>query len=159
MKYVNRVVPQDLRFATNLTLMYWHRYVMIETVILWLSYEYVSTIWYVVLQNENGLGYREDISFHFYRLLSSLHDLPYYPPGQTPDSKDHVANMGLTWGQQDPGGPHVGHMNLIIWYCLQPRANIKIELRFCISKAWSSIKDWCSGTVSWNVLVCRHLVK
>ena len=31
-----------------------------------------------------------------------------------PDSKIHGANVGLTWGQQDPGGPHVGHMNLAI---------------------------------------------
>ena len=23
--------------------------------------------------------------------------------------------MGSTWGRQDPGGPHVGHMNLAIW--------------------------------------------
>ena len=28
-----------------------------------------------------------------------------------PDSKF----MGPTWGQQDPGGPHVGHVNLAIW--------------------------------------------
>ena len=32
-----------------------------------------------------------------------------------PDSKVHEANMGPTWGRQDPGGPHVGHMNLAIW--------------------------------------------
>ena len=32
-----------------------------------------------------------------------------------PDSKVHVANMGPTWGRQDPGGPHVGHVNLAIW--------------------------------------------
>ena len=32
-----------------------------------------------------------------------------------PDSKVHRANMGPTWGQQDPGGPHVGPMNLAIW--------------------------------------------
>ena len=32
-----------------------------------------------------------------------------------PDSKVHGANMGATWGRQDPGGPHVGHMNLVIW--------------------------------------------
>ena len=32
-----------------------------------------------------------------------------------PDSKTHVANVGPTWGRQDPGGPHVGHMNLAIW--------------------------------------------
>ena len=32
-----------------------------------------------------------------------------------PDSKVHGANMGPTWGRQDPGGPHVGPMNLAIW--------------------------------------------
>ena len=30
------------------------------------------------------------------------------------DSKVHGANMGLIWGQQDPGGPHVGPMNFDI---------------------------------------------
>ena len=25
------------------------------------------------------------------------------------------ANMGSVWGRQDPGGPHVGPMNLAIW--------------------------------------------
>ena len=33
----------------------------------------------------------------------------------TPDYKVHVANMGPTWGRQDPGGSHVGHLNLTIW--------------------------------------------
>ena len=33
----------------------------------------------------------------------------------TPDSKVHGANMGPTWGRQDPGGPHVGPMNFAIW--------------------------------------------
>ena len=28
-----------------------------------------------------------------------------------PDRKVHGANMGPIWGQQDPGGPHVGPMN------------------------------------------------
>ena len=32
-----------------------------------------------------------------------------------PDSKVHGANMGPNWGRQDPGGPHVGHMNFVIW--------------------------------------------
>ena len=32
-----------------------------------------------------------------------------------PDSKVHGANMGPNWGRQDPGGPHVGPMNLAIW--------------------------------------------
>ena len=33
----------------------------------------------------------------------------------TPDNKVHGANMGPIWGRQDPGGPHVGPMNLVIW--------------------------------------------
>ena len=32
-----------------------------------------------------------------------------------PESKNYGANMGPTWGRQDPGGPHVGPMNLAIW--------------------------------------------
>ena len=31
------------------------------------------------------------------------------------DSKVHGANMGPTWGLQDPGGTNVGHVNLAIW--------------------------------------------
>ena len=33
-----------------------------------------------------------------------------------PDSKVHGPIMGPTWGRQDPGGPHVGPMNLAIWF-------------------------------------------
>ena len=32
-----------------------------------------------------------------------------------PDSKVHGANKGPIWSRQDPGGPHVGPMNLAIW--------------------------------------------
>ena len=31
------------------------------------------------------------------------------------DSRVHGANMGLIWGRQDQGGPHVGPMDLAIW--------------------------------------------
>ena len=34
-----------------------------------------------------------------------------------PNSNVHGANMGPTWGRQDPGGPHVGPMSLVIWDC------------------------------------------
>ena len=34
---------------------------------------------------------------------------------RVPDSKVHGANMGPIWGRQDPGGPHVGPVNLAIW--------------------------------------------
>ena len=32
-----------------------------------------------------------------------------------PDSKVHGANQGPIWGRQDPGGPHVVPMNIVIW--------------------------------------------
>ena len=32
-----------------------------------------------------------------------------------PDGKVYGANMGPIWDQQDPGGPHVGPMDLAIW--------------------------------------------
>ena len=32
-----------------------------------------------------------------------------------PDSKVHGANMGASWGRQDPGGPRVAPMNFAIW--------------------------------------------
>ena len=31
-----------------------------------------------------------------------------------PENKIHGANMGPTYGRQDPGGPHVRHVNLAI---------------------------------------------
>ena len=38
-----------------------------------------------------------------------------------PDSKVYGAKMGTTWGRQDPGGLHVGPLNLAIWgYILRP---------------------------------------
>ena len=37
-----------------------------------------------------------------------------------PDSKVQGAYMGPTWGQQDPGGPHVGPMNFAIREDLVP---------------------------------------
>ena len=39
----------------------------------------------------------------------------YYVKYNIPDSKVHGANMGPICGRQDPGGPHVGPMNLAIW--------------------------------------------
>ena len=32
-----------------------------------------------------------------------------------PGSKVDGAKMGPIWGQQDPGGPYVGPMNLVMW--------------------------------------------
>ena len=34
---------------------------------------------------------------------------------KNPDSKVRGANVGPIWGRQDPGGPHVGHMDFAMW--------------------------------------------
>ena len=47
---------------------------------------------------------------------SAIYTRPYIT--NNPDSKIHGDNMGPFWGRQDPGGPHVGHMNLAIWETL-----------------------------------------
>ena len=36
-----------------------------------------------------------------------------------------LLNMGPIWGQQDPGGPHVGPMNFAIWVIYQAELSIK----------------------------------
>ena len=38
----------------------------------------------------------------------------YWQKRNSPDSKVHGVNMGPIWGRQDPGGAHVGLMNLAI---------------------------------------------
>ena len=47
-------------------------------------------------------------------LTVSYQDIPVSVP-TGPDSKVYGANMGSNWGRHDPGGPHVGPMNLGIW--------------------------------------------
>ena len=43
--------------------------------------------------------------------------MAYKPVGvrTIPASEVHGTNMGPIWGRQEPGGPHVGPMNLAIW--------------------------------------------
>ena len=51
----------------------------------------------------------------------------------SPESRVHRANMGLTWGWQDPGGPHVGCMNFAIWVYLP-----------------------CAAVITWSVFFQNH---
>ena len=44
--------------------------------------------------------------------------------GYDPDSKIHGANVGPTWGRQDPGEPHVGHTNFAIWWYIQMNCDL-----------------------------------
>ena len=45
----------------------------------------------------------------------TIKSMPQDITDEYPDSKVHGANMGPTWGRQDPGGPHDSHVNLAIW--------------------------------------------
>ena len=49
------------------------------------------------------------------RVDGLLQDSPMRYRGHYPNSNVQGANMGPTWGQQDPGGPNVGSMNFAIW--------------------------------------------
>ena len=54
------------------------------------------------------------------------------------DSKVHGANMVPIWGQQDPGGPRVGPMNLAIWVSILYRPTSRTD----ISSFESDLKGW-----------------
>ena len=86
------------------------------------------------------------------RILSVIGSIPYHwclhdwtkkTASNFPDSKAHGANMGPTWGRQDPGGPHVGPMNLAIWVvipchsCLLTR--IKVTVTHYISTSLQNV--------------------
>ena len=60
--------------------------------------------------------------------LAQVIDGVFYQP--YPDSKVHGANMGPTWGRQDPGGTHVGPMNFAIWLYFRFLAAPKIILGY-----------------------------
>ena len=44
-----------------------------------------------------------------------LRQMDWYLTLGEPDSKVHGANMEFTWDRMDPGGHHVGPMNIAIW--------------------------------------------
>ena len=71
------------------------------------------------------------IYINIYMIALCVTGQPNYP-----NNKVHGANMGLIWGQQDPGGPHVGPMNLAI--CVFFSFVFVFSLRYCINS-----KKWC----------------
>ena len=57
-----------------------------------------------------------------------------------PDSKVHGANMGPSWGRQDPGGLHDGHMNFAIWVSNNSTANPQSQ-----DKPLTYMEEQCQG--------------
>ena len=50
----------------------------------------------------------------FFKLKINLYDLVENTQSNSPDSKVHGDNMGLTWVLSAPDGPHVGPIKLAI---------------------------------------------
>ena len=65
-----------------------------------------------------------------------------------PDSKIHEANVGPTWGHQDPGGPHVGHMNYAILL-----SNVLIPILRIFRKVTQTISIWL-----WTFLPIHNMI-
>ena len=72
-------------------------------------------------------------------LLLKIHDFLLWNPQKTscnnPGSKVHGANMGPIWGRQDPGGPHVGPMDLAI------REAIIFDVGRMLTKEWKQRRE------------------
>ena len=69
-----------------------------------------------------------------------------------PNSKVRGANMGPIWDRQDPGGPHVGPMNLAIWHIQQ------VSLSSCVSSCVmiDRVKSWTyiiPGLYGWSTIL------
>ena len=92
---------------------YWYRYFQYKEP----SYLYNGNSY----TGKTYLYYKGPLMFSLNEVIVSIvtiHRITY------PDSKVHGANMGPICGRQDPGGPHVGPMNLTIWVLLQQIVNI-----------------------------------
>ena len=53
-----------------------------------------------------------------------------------PDSKVQGAKMRRTWGQQDPGGSHIGHMNLAILELMKAQQRTAVMIALLLD--WTS---------------------
>ena len=69
-------------------------------------------IWILALDCRSRKHAELDLGHHCSCRWPSTWGLGYQ---QAYHSKVHGATMGPIWGRQDPGGPHVGPMNLAIW--------------------------------------------
>ena len=60
--------------------------------------------------------------------------------------------MGPIWGQQDPGGPHVGPMNLAIWVDMSNQREVPLVQCNFLPNFWP--KDSGISPMFWHV--CRY---
>ena len=91
----------------------------------------LHTLWQLERQNID----------HTMKSLNASHVWIYrWVVSYIPDSKIHVANMERTLGQQDQGGPHVGHMNFVIWdIMLMEQKTDSVRTELGRNKWWASV--------------------
>ena len=70
-----------------------------------------------------------------------------------PGNKIYGANMGPIWGRQDPGGPHIGPMNLAIWVILESYKDAVLQIHIYSCGRLMNLKTWSRHfTVPWDLL-------
>ena len=79
----------------KISLIFLRSFIMIDFQILWIYFVIFRCHFIMVLIND----------FYKFALIVFKY---------TPDSKVHGANLGPIWGWQNPGGPHVGPVNIAI---------------------------------------------
>ena len=72
---------------------------------------YIFQLSWVIPSNITGIIFPQQLKWKNTLQASMKQQLPF----SYPDNKVHGANVGPIWGRQDPGGPHVGAMNFVIW--------------------------------------------
>ena len=103
--------------------------------------------------------YRTVVISRYRRTLFSL-EINRNLSNTVPDSKVHGANMRTIWGRQDPGGPHVGPMNLAIWGPTGIRAWLihSVESPSMVDPQWDIWywgSKWNLHTVCWSAVGCE----
>ena len=81
-------------------------------------------------KNNDSLWYGMDEQLHHSKLVRLLIHLVWAIINDFPDSKVHGASMGPTWDPQDPGGPHVGHMNWLSGLSFKEQLTLSVSKRF-----------------------------
>ena len=94
----------------------------------------------------------------------------YIFKGLYPDRNVHGANMGPSWGRQDPGWTHVGPMNFAIWVVKEMRDMWKeqghiIRCHYCVrqlccrpSKIWDK-RYQCHDVSVFSIFYGRKLIE
>ena len=78
------------------------------------SYWKVGSCFILFLSYCKFLAFLVAVASVYRNIVVTLSGCPAMYVCGTADIKVHEAYMGHIWGRQDPGGPHVGPMNLVI---------------------------------------------